>query len=78
MRFQIFIYLFKEYLYLIFLKQQKELCSLPVSHYTLWRFLFLECKSELVHRSSWNWAREPNQESPRARGFVLNSMSFYK
>ena len=30
-------------------------------------FLFFECKSELVHRSAWNWAREPNQESPRAR-----------
>ena len=29
-------------------------------------FSFLECKLELVHRSAWNRAREPNQESPRA------------
>ena len=29
-------------------------------------FSFVECKSELVHRSAWNRAREPNQESPRA------------
>ena len=30
-------------------------------------FLFVECKLELVHRSAWNRAREPNQERPRAR-----------
>ena len=41
-------------------------------------FFFFECKSELLHRSAWNRAREPNQESPRACGFVFNTTSFYK
>ena len=39
--------------------------------------LFVECKSELVHRSAWNRARQPKQESPRAR-LSFNSTSFYK
>ena len=43
MRFQLFIQLFNENLYLIFLKQRKELRSLPVSHYTFWLFLIMQC-----------------------------------
>ena len=38
MRFQLFILLFNEHLYSIFLKQRKELRSSSVSHYTFWLF----------------------------------------
>ena len=38
MRFQLFILLFNEHLYSIFLKQRKELRFLPVSDYTFWLF----------------------------------------
>ena len=41
-------------------------------------FLFVECKSEPVHHSAWDRAREPKQQNPRAHGFAFNSTSFYK